>query len=121
MSEQQMTGVTKDMSPFVMLTLPDRETMLARLASMVDDNSHLREHFYPLLMKDAGQDVAASVVVLTITFAIAAYIAGNFPETSDGVRATPSKMLDQKTNQIIEAMVPDATMASHVKALFAEC
>ena len=35
------------------ITLPDAESMLQRL-NKVDDNSHLQERFYPLLLKNAG-------------------------------------------------------------------
>lgn len=60
------------------ITLPDNETMLRRLRA-VNDEQHLRQKFYPLLLKDAGRELVPQGVVMMFVLAISDYIKGMPP------------------------------------------
>lgn len=51
------------------ITLPDHEEMLRRLVA-VDDNDHLQERFYPILLQSAGRQLVGQGVVMMFTLAI---------------------------------------------------
>jgi hypothetical protein len=60
------------------ITLPDADDMLRRLIE-VDDINHLQERFYPLLLRNAGEEKVATGVVMMITLAIHDYSEGMPP------------------------------------------
>ena len=51
------------------ITLPKYDDMVARLDS-VDNDSYTKERFHPLILKDAGRELAAADVVLKLELAI---------------------------------------------------
>lgn len=61
-----------------MIVLPSHDEMSARLLK-VDEDSHVRSNFHPLLLKFAGQQRTASGVVMTILLAMSEYLKGMPP------------------------------------------
>lgn len=80
------------------ITLPDREIMFQRL-NKVDDNSHLQERFYPLLLKNAGEERVATGVVLMITLAIHDY--------SEGMPPMIQSLMFMKMEDYLQALIDD--------------
>jgi hypothetical protein len=80
------------------ITLPDREIMFQRL-NKVDDNSHLQERFYPLLLKNAGEERVATGVVLMITLAIHDY--------SEGMPPMIRGLMFMKMEDYLQALIDD--------------
>ena len=60
------------------IVLPEREDMLRRLKSVLDE-PHAVERFYPLILKDAGRELVGMGVVMMLQLAIADYTAGMPP------------------------------------------
>lgn len=56
------------------ITLPEREDMLRRLKSVMDE-PHAVERFYPLILKNAGRELVGMGVVMMLQLAVADYTA----------------------------------------------
>lgn len=56
-----------------LITLPDEAEMLERLKA-VSDEPHLVERFYPILLKNAGQEKTPQGVELIVALAIYDYV-----------------------------------------------
>lgn len=93
------------------ITLPNREEMQQRLLA-VDDNSHLQERFYPLLLQHAGEEKVARGVVMLLALAIYDYTSGMPPVMSG--------LMYMKADSYIDALVDDPEVAEAAKASLAE-
>lgn len=80
------------------IILPDREDMLRRLKSVMDE-PHAVEQFYPLILKDAGRELVGMGVVMMLQLAIADYTAGLPP--------VMGAMLQMRVDDYITALVDD--------------
>jgi hypothetical protein len=88
------------------ITLPDREDMLKRLLG-VCDMSHMEERFYPILLKNAGQERVASGVVMMLALAIHDY--------TEGMPAMMSGLIYMEAPNFIDALVDDKEVAEQAK------
>ncbi|MCH8986978.1 hypothetical protein IIA94_02315 [Patescibacteria group bacterium] len=93
------------------ITLPKHEEMLQRLMQ-VDDNSHLQERFYPILLKNAGEEKVAQGVVLMLQLAIHDYVEG-MPPMIGG-------LLQMRFDDYIDALVDDEEIRKEAKDFFAQ-
>ena len=59
-------------------TLPEREEMMRRLKSVMDDSDAV-ENFYPLILKAAGSELVGMGVVMMLQMAIADFTADQTP------------------------------------------
>lgn len=91
--------------------LPQKDEMLQRLLA-VDDNNHLQQSFYPMLLKYAGQSKVAAGVVLLLQLAIYDY-------TKD-LPPMMGVLVEMKMNDFIDALIRDEDFAKEAKAFFAE-
>jgi len=78
--------------------LPDADDMLRRLIS-VDDNPHKREKFYPIILKNAGRELAGMGVVNMFVFAIHDY--------TQGMPPFMAVMLFDQIDDYVQALVDD--------------
>lgn len=94
------------------ITLPDRDDMLKRLLK-VSDGSLLQERFYPILLEQAGQELAAPQgIVMMLELAIQDYVKGMSP-----IIAIQMYM---QAPDFIDALVSDAEIAKEAKSLLQE-
>lgn len=93
------------------IILPSREEMLARLLR-VNDNSHMQEKFYPILLKDAGQERVALGVVMMLAMAIHDYTKGMPP--------IMASTLYMEAPHFIDALVDDPEAAKEAKVFLKE-
>lgn len=93
------------------IRLPEAEEMKRRLLS-VDDNSHLQQEFYPILLEQAGQKRVAMGIVEMLTLAIHDY--------TNGMPATMSRLLHMRANEFVDALIDDARVATAAKAQLRE-
>ena len=93
------------------ITLPNREEMLARLLK-VNDNSHMQEKFYPILLEDAGQKRVALGVVTMLALAIHDYTKGMPP--------IMASTLYMEAPHFIDALVDDPEAAKEAKVFLQE-
>jgi hypothetical protein len=94
-----------------LITLPNREEMLARLV-VVDNNPHLQERFYPRLLKEAGQEKVPMGVVMLLTLSIADY--------TQGMPPVMENIMNMRIPQFIDALVPDPQASKEAKDFFSE-
>lgn len=87
-------------------TLPNQEEMLEHLIK-VDDDPHLRERFYPLLTKHAGEEKVAEGIVLMLELAIYDY--------TEGMPSMMSALMRMKLPNFIDALVDDPDIAQQAK------
>lgn len=92
------------------VVLPTREEMERRLID-VDDNAHLRERFYPLLLASAGQERVAPGVALMMAFAIEQYSKGMPP----GMR----RLMYLRAPEFVTALVDDQAVATTAQGILA--
>lgn len=90
------------MSDLPLVQMPDAEEMNRRLLA-VDDNPHLVERFYPLVLKMAGKKLTGPGVVIDLTLAIYDYT-----EALGPVVATPMRLL---IPTYVRALVPESSAA----------
>ena len=99
------------MSEETLITLPDAETMMARLKE-VSDEKHYIEKFYPLLTKQAGQERVPIGIVMMLQLTIYEY--------TKGLPRIIVAMLNMNMERYIDALVLDESAAAQVKAHWAE-
>lgn len=83
-----------------------QEDMLERLAK-IDNDSHLQEKFYPLLLKHSGEEKTAAGIVLLVSLAIYDY--------SQGMPPFISSTLFGKADRFVEALIDDMDTANSAK------
>ena len=88
------------------IKLPEREEMLKRLIS-VSDNDRMQERFYPILLKNAGEERVAMGVVMMFVLAIADY--------TDGMPAALSAVLMMYVPSFVDALIDDKEVAQDAK------
>ena len=88
------------------ITLPNREEMLARLIK-VSDNSHLQDRFYPILLEAAGQERVPQGIVMMLAFAIHDYTEGMLPMMTN--------VMYMQAPGFIDALVSDPEAAKEAK------
>ena len=88
------------------ITLPNREEMLARLIK-VSDNSHLQERFYPILLKVAGQERVPQGIVKMLALAIHDY--------TEGMPPMIANLMYMQAPGFIDALVTDPEAAKEAK------
>jgi len=88
-------------------TLPDQNTMLIRLLN-VNDESHLRNNFYPLILKHAGSSKVPAGVVMILTLAIHDY--------TDGMPAAMSAVLLMQVDDFVDAICGKRNKAAAERA-----
>lgn len=99
------------MSNETRITLPDAETMMARLKE-VSDESHGVERFYPLLTKYAGEERVPMGIIMMLQLAIHDY--------TNGMPPMMVGMLNMNMERYIDALIIDESAASEAKAHWAE-
>ena len=99
------------MSDETLITLPDAETMMARLKE-VSDESHCVGRFYPLLTKEAGQERVPMGIVMMLQLAIHDY--------TEGMPPMMVAVLNMNMERYIDALVLDESAAAETKAHWAE-
>ena len=90
------------------ITLPNRDEMLERLLK-VSDNSHLQERFYPILLKQAGQERVLQGIVMMLALAIHDYV--------EGMPPVMANLMYMQAPDFIDALVSDAETAKESKEL----
>lgn len=98
------------MSNETIITLPSVETLLTRLMK-VNQDSHCVENFYPLLLKNAGQEREPEGIVLLLQLAIYDY--------TEGMPAIVTAQVNMDMDRYIDALVPDESAANETKACWA--
>lgn len=93
------------------ITLPSREEMLERLLK-VSNVSHVRQKFYPHLLKHAGQERVPQGVVMMLVLAISDY--------TTGLPSIVANQMYMQAPQFIEALVVDSKTAEEAKAFLKE-
>jgi len=91
------------------IILPNKEEMLNRLIK-ANDNSHLQERFYPILLKSAGKELVAQDIVMVLTLAIYDYV--------EGMPTIMSNLMYMQADQFIDALVDDKKVAREAKDFF---
>lgn len=95
-----------------LITLPSQDILLERLCS-VNDQSHLQEHFYPLLAEHAGTELMAEGVVIMLLLAISDY--------TEGLPPLLKKLILMEADEYIDALVVDyQSVATEAKAFLRE-
>ena len=91
------------------VVLPNREEMLARLIK-VNDEPHLRERFYPLILEHAGETKVAMGVVMLLALAIHDY--------AEGMPPMMESLFYMQIDDFIDAVVGDGNeeVAAEAKA-----
>ncbi|MDO8407699.1 MAG: hypothetical protein Q7S95_00470 [bacterium] len=89
--------------------LPERDDMLAKLVA-VNGESHLRQKFYPLLLKHAGEPKVAMGVVMLLQLAIDDY--------TEGMSPVMVASMNMWMPQYIEALCPTETAVQEAKAMW---
>ena len=90
------------------ITLPNREEMLARLVK-VSDNLHLQERFYPILLESAGQERVPQGVVMMLALAI--------HDHTEGMPPMMANLMYKQAPGFIDALVTDPEAAKEAKSL----
>ncbi|MEX2145048.1 MAG: hypothetical protein WD712_01590 [Candidatus Spechtbacterales bacterium] len=93
------------------ITLPNRDEILARLVK-VSDNSHLQERFYPILLKQAGQELVAQGIVMMLVLAIHDYV--------EGMPPVMANLMYMEAPGFIDALVSDPETAEEAKSFLKE-
>ena len=93
------------------ITLPNRDEMLERLVK-VSDNSHLQERFYPILLKQAGQERVALGIVMMLALATHDYV--------KGMPAVMANLMYMQAPGFIDALVSDPETAKEAKGFLKE-
>ena len=93
------------------ITLPNRDEMLERLVK-VSDNSHLQERFYPILLKQAGQERVAQGIVMMLALAIHDYV--------EGMPPVMANLMYMQAPDFIDALVSDPETAKEAKGFLKE-
>ncbi len=91
------------------IVLPSKEEMLQRLLKACDEN-HLKERFYPKLLKDAGTEKVAMGIVMMFVFAMNDYLTG--------MPAVAIRTFNMLVPKLIEAVANDEEVAKEAKVLF---
>lgn len=78
-----------------LITLPDEAEMLDKLKA-VNDNPHMVERFYPILLKNAGQERTPDGVKLMVALAIYDYVKDLPP--------VMSTMMNMELDDFVEAL-----------------
>ncbi len=92
-----------------LITLPSREEMLRRLIGVIDE-PHLRERFFPLLLKSAGEERVPEGIILMLSLAIHDY--------TEGMPPVMTKLMYMRLPEFIDALVKDEQVAAQTKALY---
>jgi hypothetical protein len=90
------------------IVLPDHEEMITRLIK-VDDNPHLQERFYPILLKAAGQKRVPQGIVMMLALAIHDY--------TEGMPPMMASLMYMKAPDFIDALINDTVVAEETKKL----
>ena len=90
------------------ILLPGHDEMLARLKA-VDDNDHLIERFYPILLRGAGRKLVPMGVVMMLTLAIYDYTL-HMPSMA--------ALMHMKMEDYIDALVTDEGAAQETKEFY---
>ncbi|HRY22324.1 MAG TPA: hypothetical protein P5311_00975 [Candidatus Dojkabacteria bacterium] len=93
------------------ITLPDADDMLHRLIE-VDDINHLQERFYPLLLRNAGEEKVATGVVMMITLAIHDY--------SEGMPPMIQGLMSMNMENYLKALIDDEEVLQEAIEFFQE-
>lgn len=93
------------------VTLPKKDEMLRRLL-LVNNNSHLQQKFYPLLLEQAGVEKVALGVVMLLQLAIFDY--------TKGLPAVIGGTLNMQMPNFIDALCPDEEVAEEARTLLEE-
>ena len=93
------------------ITLPNRDEMLKRLLK-VSDNSHMQERFYPILLKQAGQERVARGIVMMLALAIHDHV--------EGMPPVMANLMYMQAPDFIDALVSDAETAKAAKSFLQE-
>lgn len=93
------------------ITLPDADDMLHRLIE-VDDINHLQERFYPLLLRNAGEEKVATGVVMMITLAIHDY--------SEGMPSMIQGLMFMNMENYLKALIDDEEVLQEAIEFFEE-
>lgn len=93
------------------ITLPDSVQLLARLLE-ANNNDHLRERFYPMLLKEAGKNLAPTGIALMLVLAISDY--------TEGMPPSMTAIMYMMAPDLIDALVDDLDVAVETKAILQE-
>ena len=93
------------------IALPGREEMLARLVN-ANNESHLQERFYPILLKSAGQERAPQGIVMMLALAIHDY--------TEGMPPMMKNLMYMQAPDFIDALVTGPEAAQTAKGLLQE-
>ena len=93
------------------ITLPNREEMLQRLLK-VNNEGHLTEKFYPILLRDAGQQRVGAGVVMMLALAIHDY--------TEGMPPIMANAMYMKAPEFIDALIDDKEVAKNAKDFLQE-
>jgi hypothetical protein len=99
------------MTELNLITLPERDDMLARLTA-IDDEQHLVRRFYPKILKAAGQQRAAGGVVMLVQLAIVDYM--------EGMPAVLGQVMMLRRDQFVLALIDDETARAEAIEFMAE-
>lgn len=89
------------------VTLPNREEMLANLIKVKGD-PHLQENFYPILLKQAGQERVSRGIVMMLMLAIYDYTKGMPPVIAN--------IMYMQAPDFIDALVSDPEVKKEAKS-----
>jgi len=89
-----------------MATMHDASTMLEKLVA-ANPISHLRERFYPKLLKVAGHRMNGAGVLLTVQLAICDY--------TDGMPPLMARMMEHDIDSFVDAMTDDEDVRQDAK------
>jgi len=92
-------------------TLPSKEELHKSLLE-VDDNAHLMEHFYPMLIKHAGEEVTPAGVVIMLQTSVYEY--------GGGIPTALACRLYERMTRYIEALCLNRERAAEARLYFYE-
>ena len=95
------------------VTLLNSVEMLERLLK-VNDSMHLQEYFYPILLKQAGQERYAGGVVMMVVQAINEYL------DRQGTPLAIVHLMSTQAPSFIDALVSDVEIAKEAKRILEE-
>lgn len=86
------------MSDLKVFTLPNRDEMMRRLTSVMDE-PHAIQNFYPLLARHAGEEKAGMGVVMMLQLAIHDY--------TQGMPPIMANILQMRVDDFLKALIDD--------------
>ncbi|MBI5470582.1 hypothetical protein HY968_04680 [Candidatus Kaiserbacteria bacterium] len=105
MDEPKLPNQDQSQEKETLVTLPQREEMLARLLK-VSDAPRLTRRFYPILLQHAGLEMTPQAVVN--------YLVLDTEVWAEGVK-TGRREIHSRANEFIDAMIPDPARAAEAK------